>query len=164
MQVQSRFVPQRDMAVIGREVLQPELEGFIRWAFTEIFDRLADAGYRTNGTTRDEPTYVIFHGPVTPDQSALVEVCVPFVGNVEDQGEITTKTEPEHHEAYLTVTKAGLDFPAILESYDAVAAWVNEHGEMLEELPSREVYVTEVPQAGPDDEVCDITFPYRPAD
>jgi len=163
MDIQTRIVPQRDVAAISRQVLQPELESFIRWAFTEIFDVLTAAGYRTHGTTRAEPTYVIFHGPVTPDQSALVEVCVPFEGTIGGHECVTTKTEPEHHEAFTPVTRAGLEFPAILGAYDAVASWVHANGESIEGLPSREVYITEVPDAAPDDVVCEIAFPYRPS-
>lgn len=164
MKIQTRVVPERAMAFIGREVFQPELEGFIRWAFEEIFDHLVAAGHRTGGTTRAEPTYVLFFGPVTTDQSALVEVCVPFDGDVPTARGIDVKTEPEHHEAYVTVTRTGLEFPAILEAYDAVADWVGAHGAMIPQMPSREVYFTEVPEAGPEDDVCDIAFPYRPAD
>lgn len=162
MSIQTRVVPQRQLAVIGRELTQPELDGFIRSSFTQIFDVLTASGHRTGGTTRAEPTYVIFHGPVTEDQSALVEVCVPFEGSIGAHDVITLKTEPAHHEAFVTVTREGLEFPAILGAYDAVAGWVHANGEFIADLPSREVYIAEVPEAAPDDDVCDIAFPYRP--
>jgi hypothetical protein len=101
---------------------------------------------------------------VTEDQRALVEVCVPFEGDVPESSAISVKTEPEHHEAYVTLTRSGLEFPAILGAYDAVAAWAGDHGSLMADLPSREVYIAEVPEADDDAEVCDIAFPYVPSE
>ena len=72
------------------------------------------------------------------------------------------KVEPEHEEAYTTLTRRGIEFPDILTAYDAVAMWVTQNGSMIEALPSREVYFANVLEASMDDEVCDIAFPYVP--
>jgi hypothetical protein len=162
MQIRTRVVPERKLAFIGKELFQPELEKFITRSFTTIFDYLVSLGLRTNGTTPEEPTYTIFHGPVTPDQSSLVEVCVPFVGSVEPTADIAIRLEPEHHEAFTPLTNRECQFPQILHAYDAVAQWVHANGEMIAAMPSREVYVAEVPKAGLDEHVMDVAFPYLP--
>lgn len=163
MEIETRVVPERKLAVVAKELFQPELEQFIMSGFHELFSWAErNPGLRALDTTPDEPTYVIFHGPVTPDQSALVEVCVVISGPAEPEGSIVLRLEPEHHEAFTTVTRAGLEFPDILAAYDAVAMWVTQNGTMLEALPSREVYFADVIAQPMDAPVCDITFPFTP--
>ena len=163
MDISTRTVPERKLAVIGKELFQPELETFIMASFHALFSWAErHPGMRSLTTTPEDPTYVIFHGPVTPDQAALVEVCVVISGAAEPEGDIILRLEPEHQEAYTTVTREGLEFPAILAAYDAVAMWVTQNGSMLERLPSREVYFADVIAAGMDEPVADIAFPYLP--
>lgn len=162
MEISTRVVPERKLAFIGKELFQPELDKFIMHSFTTIFDHLVSLGLRTNGTTPDEPTYVIFHGPVTPDQSSLVEACVPFDGSAEPTADVAIRLEPKHEEAFTPLTKREYQFPQILHAYDAVAQWVQKNGQMIATMPSREVYITEVPDADLDDHVVDVAFPYVP--
>ncbi|GMA35892.1 hypothetical protein GCM10025876_20960 [Demequina litorisediminis] len=117
-------------------------------------------GLRDVTTTEQWPTYVVFHGPVTPDHSAYVEVCIVIDGPAEPEGAIVLKVEEEHEEAYTDVTRAGLEFPDILAAYDAVAMWVTQHGAPHPDMPSREVYVADVIQAGMDEIVASVAFPY----
>ncbi len=53
-----------------------------------------------------------------------------------------------------------MEFPGILEAYDAVYDWLNREGKQTT-APPREVNFTSWDEAGPDDPVCDIAFPYR---
>ena len=48
-------------------------------------------GLRVLDTTPEEPSYVIFQGPVTPDQSSRVEVCVVISGPAEPEGSIVAQ-------------------------------------------------------------------------
>ncbi|WP_062519053.1 MerR family transcriptional regulator [Demequina silvatica] len=161
MDITTRTVPERTLAVIAREVYQPELDDFVMSAFVRLFDyAAAHPGLRPLDTTSEHPTYAIYHGSVTPDQSALVEVCVVVADGAPPVPGISIRLEPAHQEAFATLTRAQNGFPAILEAYDAVASWVLAHGEMVEDLPSREVYFTDVLAAGMDDPVCDVAFPY----
>ena len=163
MDIQTRTIPERKLAVISKELFQPQLEEFIMTSFHELFAWAErNPGLRSLNTTPDDPTYVIFHGPVTPDASALVEVCVVIDGPAEPEGAIILKREPEHEEAYTTLTREGIEFPNILAAYDAVAMWVIENGTMIESLPSREVYFADVIKEPMDAPVCDIAFPYTP--
>jgi DNA-binding transcriptional MerR regulator len=159
--VLTRSVPERKLAVLSKELFQPELERFIMEGFTTLFQYAErHPGLRELDTTPEWPTYVVFHGPVTPDQSAIVELAIVVAGDAPPEGDIVVKLEPAHDEAYVEVTKAGLSFPQILDAYDAVARWVNAHGTMLERLASREVYIANVMTAADDDHVCDVAFPF----
>lgn len=163
MNIQTRSVPQRKLAVIGKELFQPELEQFIMSAFHELFTWAErHPGLRALTTTPQWPTYVVFHGPVTPDHSAYVEVSIVIDGAAEPEGAIVLKVEAEHEEAYTDVTRTGLEFPDILAAYDAVAMWVTQHGTPREDMPSREVYIADVIEASMDEVVASVAFPYVP--
>lgn len=165
MEIHTRTVPARKLAVIGKELFQPELEQFIMSSFHELFSWAErHPGLRALTTTPDDPTYVVFHGPITPDQSSLAEVCIVIDGPAEPEGDIVLKVEAEHLEAYTDVTREGLEFPAILAAYDAVAMWVTQHGTPLAAMPSREVYVADVIQEPMDAVVASVAFPFVPRD
>ncbi|WP_062290093.1 MerR family transcriptional regulator [Demequina phytophila] len=162
MDIATRVVPERTLAFIAREVYQPELEEFVMTAFARLFDyAAAHPDLRPLDTTPEDPTYAIYHGSVTPDQSALVEVCVVVAAGAPPVPGVAIRLEQAHEEAFATLTRAQIEFPAILEAYDGVAGWVLAHGEMIDGLPAREVYFTDVLAAGMDDPVCDVAFPYR---
>lgn len=165
MEIHTRTVPTRKLAVIGKELFQPELEQFIMSSFHELFSWAErNPGLRALSTTPEDPTYVVFHGPITPDQSSLAEVCIVIEGPAEPEGDIVLKVEAEHLEAYTDVTREGLEFPAILAAYDAVAMWVTQHGTPIETMPSREVYVADVIQAPMGEVVASVAFPFVPRD
>lgn len=163
MEIHTRTVPARKLAVIGKELFQPELEQFIMSSFHELFSWAErNPGLRALSTTPEDPTYVVFHGPITPDQSSLAEVCIVIEGPAEPEGDIVLKVEAEHLEAYTDVTREGLEFPAILAAYDVVAMWVTQHGTPIETMPSREVYVADVIQAPMGEVVASVAFPFVP--
>lgn len=163
MDVLTRSVPARTLAYRSKELFQPELDAFIMDSFVELFDYAgAHPRLRPLDTTPQWPTYAIFHGPVTPDQSALVEVCIVVEDGAPAAGAVAVRVEPAHDEAYVELTKEGLDFPEILDAYAAVTDWVSVHGDVVESMPSREVYVANVLAAADADHVCDIAFPFAP--
>ena len=165
MEITTRTVPERKLAVVAKELFQPELEQFIMKGFHDLFSWAErNPGLRALDTTPNDPTYVIFHGPVTPDQSARVEVCIVIDGAAEPEGEIVLRREAEHMEAYTTLTRAQLAFPDILAAYDAVAMWVTQNGSPREDMPSREVYFADVMAASMDTLVADVAYPYLPRD
>lgn len=105
------------------------------------------------------PVLLVFHGQVSPEEAATVEVCVP-VGI--DQ--ILPASEPHrfdlgHTEVFTRLRKSQSEFPEILKAYDAVAAWVMENGRSFAAAP-REVYFTDFMNAAPDDEALDVAFPF----
>jgi len=163
MEIHTRTIPDRKLAVISKELFQPQLVDFIMGSFHELFQWAErNPGLRALDTTPDDPTYVIFHGPVTQDASGLVEVCVVIDGPAEPEGRIVLRKEAEHQEAFTRITRQELEFPHILAAYDAVAMWVTQNGSMVEAMPSREVYFADVIQQPMDALVCDVSFPYVP--
>jgi DNA-binding transcriptional MerR regulator len=129
-----RDVAETKIATIRREVDQHALVGTMISSAREIREHLYAAGA---ATTCEE--WWIYHGLVTPDNRAPVEVCVPFTGTVEPAGPIVIRIEPAHTEAYTTLSLDECGYPRIMLAYDAVDAWVRR-----EDLPlvgaAREIY------------------------
>ena len=100
------------------------------------------------------------------DSDGPVEVCVPIAA-VDGRPAFATdrewRTEPAHREAYVTVTKADFELPAILSVYDAVWHWIESSHHVVVGSP-REIYVPGVDPhtANPSDPVCDVAVPIRP--
>lgn len=72
------------------------------------------------------------------------------------------RRESAHHEAYVRLKKAQVEYPQILSAYGAVAQWISSHGLTATGSP-RAVYFTDFNSAGPSDEVCDVAFPVEPS-
>lgn len=154
-EIQTRTVPAAKIITIQRRVFASELPPFIGESFDRLMKHLADSDAPFDGAP-----FVIYHGAVNHDSDGPVEVCIPFTGPVEPLEGMNIRIEPEHPEAYTTITKAQCVFPEILKAYDAVAFWLRENGKMCSQLSSREVYFENWDTAGPDDLVCDIAYPY----
>lgn len=103
--------------------------------------------------------FVVYHGEVNHDGDGPVEICVPVAEAAAEKLDAPMRTEPAHHEAYVRITKAQVAFPQILSAFETVANWLTEQGLPASSAP-REVYFTDWYAAGPDDEVCDIAYPY----
>ena len=73
-------------------------------------------------------------------------------------GDVPSRIEPAHREAYTRITKAQVEFPQILSAYEAVDGWIRSEQKSMTGSP-REVYFADWEAAGPNDEVCDIAFP-----
>lgn len=157
MQVHTRHVPDRTLAVVSRDVVQSELQRHVVSSFTTLFGHLVAAGVRSRHVTPDEPTYVIYHGTVTSDVPTRVDVCVPFTGVAEPTPDVQLHREAAHVEAYVELTKAEMAPPAILHAFDTVEEWVHRHGRRTG--PPRAVYVADWEPTGRDEHVADIAFP-----
>src|SRR5262249_53746838 len=106
------------------------------------------------------PMLAIYHGEVNQDSDGPVEICVPVAAGNAGAEDVAVRTEPAHHEAFVRLRKAQVEFPQILSAYDAVAQWIGEQGRTIGGSP-REVYFADFEAAGPEDEVCDVAFPVR---
>ena len=135
-QVRHRAAPAVKVATIRSDVDQHSLVDTTRAAEWAIREHLAAAGA---GTTAEH--WVIFHGAVTPDNEATIEVCVPFTGPVEPADAIAIRLEPAQTQAYATVTRDDCFFPRIMHAYDAVAEHVAA-ARLQTSGPSREVYLS----------------------
>jgi DNA-binding transcriptional MerR regulator len=151
--VLTREVPATKVASIRAEADQQSLIGVIVSSTMEIRSHLTQAGAALPGGS-----WVIYHGAVTPESEATVEVCVPFDGLVDPAGPIAIRLEPAHTEAYCTISKDECAYPRIMLAYDLLVDWVRRSG-----LPTsgavREVYHRDFHSiAGPDPAV-DIAQP-----
>jgi len=132
--VSLREVAETKLATIRRDVDQHALVPTMKRSEDEIRQHLSRAGAELTGEV-----WMIYHGLVTPDSEAPVEVCLPFTGTVDPAGPIVIRIEPAHTEAFCTVARDDCFYPRIMLAYDAVEGWVRRAG-----LPvigsSREIY------------------------
>lgn len=135
--VSLREVAEAKVATIRRDVDQQALVSTMKHSEDEIKQHLFAAGAGPTGEM-----WVIYHGLVTPDSEAPVEVCVPFTGTVDPAGPIVIRVEPAHAAAVCTVTKDDCYYPRIMVAYDAVNRWVGRS--RLPKVGSpREIYFAE---------------------
>lgn len=152
-EVQERDVPEQLVLTEQRHVYVQELKAWLPSAI----GRLVHAAQTHGGAAA--PVFVIYHGQVNQDSDGPVEVCVPIQRDLDVPGDLATRVEPAHREAYTRITKAQVDYPQILSAYDAVSQWMRERGRAMAAAP-REIYFTvDFGAAKPTDEVCDIAFP-----
>ncbi|MEV6595446.1 MerR family transcriptional regulator [Actinoplanes sp. NPDC051346] len=130
-----RGVDATKVASIRYDTDQQGLLAAIRRGVDQVAAQL-DAG----GALRTAEHWVIYHGFVTPDNEAPIEVCVPFTGPCEPAGDIVIRVEPAHTEAYATVTRDDCCYPQILRAYAAVDAYVTERS-LITTAASREIYL-----------------------
>ena len=149
----TRDVPAQLVLTEQRHVTPEELPTWIAEAMTRLLTAAGPAG-----GPAAEP-FIVYHGEINLDSDGPAEVCVPVDPAGAAKLDAPTREEPAHREAYLRITKAQVGFPQILSAYDAVARWLtaNDH---TGTLPPREVYFADWDNAGPDDEVCDIAYPF----
>jgi DNA-binding transcriptional MerR regulator len=130
-----REVPTTKVAVVRLDTDQQHLVDAIRAGEWEVRAHLDGAGAATTAEH-----WVLYHGLVTPDNEAPIEVCVPFTGTVEPAGRISIRLEAAHVEAYTTVARDDCYYPRIMHAYDAVEAHVAAAGATPVGAP-REVYL-----------------------
>jgi DNA-binding transcriptional MerR regulator len=151
--VLTRDVPETKIATIRRDTDQQSLVGVIVTSTDELRTYLGTAGATLTGGS-----WVIYHGAVTPEAEATVEVCVPFEGLVDPSGSIAIRVEPAHQEAYCTITMDECAYPRIMHAYDLVQDWVRSAG-MPVAGPPREVYLPDCTLIPRDQPAVDIALP-----
>lgn len=149
-EIAERDVPEQLFLTEQRHVVVQELP---EWIGSSV-GRLLESAESLGGPAG--PTTVIYHGEVNEDSDGPVEVCVPISSG--PAGDVPSRVEPAHREAYTRITKAQVEFPQILSAYEAVDGWIRSEGKTMTGSP-REVYFADWDAAGPNDEVCDIAFP-----
>jgi DNA-binding transcriptional MerR regulator len=151
--VLTREVPETKIASIRSDTDQQSLVGVIVTSTDDICRYLVSAGATLPGGS-----WVIYHGAVTPEAEATVEVCVPFEGLVDPSGPIAIRVEPAHREAYCTITMDECVYPRIMLAYDLVGDWVRSTGEATAG-PPREVYLPDCHLLPRDQPAVDIAQP-----
>ncbi|MEV6970575.1 MerR family transcriptional regulator [Hamadaea sp. NPDC051192] len=156
--VATRSVPETKVAAIRREVDQAALVDTMSAAAAEIRAHLTASGIETEQLGFGREEWWIYHGTVSPDSEAPVEVCIPFTGPAEPTANITIRVEPAQIQAYATVTKRECLYPRILHAYDAVTRFVRDT-ELSPFGPPREVYFTCLDEVGDDDSFAYVAQP-----
>jgi hypothetical protein len=106
------------------------------------------------------PFTLIFHGMVDGENDGPLEAVLGCSERIQPSALVGIRTEPEHDEAYTTITKAQWAYPAILAAYDAVACSPIVASHPQRRLSCREVYLVDPDTIGDDELVCDVAFPY----
>jgi DNA-binding transcriptional MerR regulator len=150
--IETRQVPDQQVATLEKKVLVAELPGFIDEAMGTVYDVLGQEGVETG------VPFVIYHGEVNTDSDGPVEVCVPFEGDVKPVGQIRLRMEPAHQEVFTRITKSQVAFPGILEAYVAVEQWASDR-RMVSLGSPREIYFADWNAADDDDPACDVALP-----
>ena len=151
-QVVERDVPEQTVLTEQRHVTVHELTDWLGDSLARLHTFAAQAGGISS------PAFVIYHGEVNEESDGPVEVCVPIASELQSSVGASTRVEPAHREAYTRIRKAQVEFPQILDAYEAVEQWVAKNDQKMSGSP-REVYFADFMNAGPNDEVCDIAFP-----
>jgi len=156
--VRERDVPARLVLAEKRSLRITELK---RW-LPEALHRLASTAAGHGGLEGD--VFAVFHGEVNEDSDGPVEACAPVACPAGLPAELppgaAVRLEAAHREAYVTISRAQLEFPQILSAFDAVGQWIAEFGR-CQAGPPREVYPggVDIATAAAGDPVCDIAFP-----
>jgi DNA-binding transcriptional MerR regulator len=150
-----RDVPETKIASIRVDVDQQALVGVIVASTLEIRAHLTAAGAGLTGES-----WVLFHGAVTPENEATVEICLPFDGLVDPAGPIGIRIEPAHTEAYCTISREECVYPRIMLAYDLVEDWVRDSGHPTTG-PSREIYHADFRELTDSDPAVDVAQPIK---
>jgi DNA-binding transcriptional MerR regulator len=148
-----RTVPAVKVATITHVVDQAALVEMMIASEQKIRRYLAESGAVT---TVDH--WAIFHGYVTPDSEAPVEICVPFTGTLDPYDDITIRLEPAQTQAYCTVARDDCYFPQIMAAYESVYAWVLDHGRRSAGA-AREMYFARWDAIAGTDPFVDVAMP-----
>jgi DNA-binding transcriptional MerR regulator len=154
--VSLREVPGTKLASIRRDVDQQSLVDTMQTCAREIGDHL-----RAAGAAPASEWWTIYHGLVTPDSEAPIEVCVPYSGTIDPAGSILIRIEPAHTEAICTVARDDCFYPRIMLAYDAVESWVSDTGRPTLG-PPREVYFASWCDIAADDPFMHVAQPVGP--
>lgn len=153
--IKTREIGARKVATLTGRVRQPELNEFIPASSEKIRSYLRSQGAQDEGLE-----LVLYHAAPTPDVEAPVEVCVPFTGSVEPEGEIVVRIEGPWTEAFVESTKSQVASLEILHAYDALMTWVDEQGYSMPTVPREVYYLDAWDNAGPDEHALDIVVPF----
>lgn len=151
-EIDERDVPEQAVVTEQRHTTVHELTNW----FGECMPRLHGLAAQAGGITGS--AFIIYHGEVNEDSDGPVEVCVPISADHLAAANAPTRTEPAHREAYTRIRKSQVEFPQILDAYDAVEQWIAQNNRQVAGSP-REVYFADFMNADPNDEVVDIAFP-----
>jgi hypothetical protein len=152
MDVKLRDVDAQTVITLRAYPTQEQLVPWIQNDAMGLWEKVGPLG----GNTGD--AFLIYHGEVRPDLASTVEYCIPVSPDQQIPLELGPRIEPAHKQAYVRIPLRMMQFPEILQAYEAVENWVKENGKEIT-APPREINFVNPQAIGPDDDAMDIAFP-----
>ena len=132
-----------------------QLENFVGGASLALPQLLTDQELEQLG-----PVMVIYHTPVTEAGGGPVEVCVPYRGELSVPEGLSIRTDPEHREAYLPLTKRDFTGSDLFNrARQAVEVAARANGDVLG--PLRQVDYGVWTTRGEDEVVGELALPMK---
>jgi DNA-binding transcriptional MerR regulator len=150
-----RNVPEQKLAVVSKRVGIGELSTWIGTSFSHLYGLLNQTGINPAG-----PSFVAYYGKIDNDNDGMIDVCVPFIGQLEPTTLVSIRLEPSHQQAYVVCHKGIVrHHEQLMQAYDSVAGWLQQHGKRPS-LPCREIYFGDWEALGDDDPAFDVAYPF----
>jgi effector-binding domain-containing protein len=141
LEVKVKTISPKQVLSITHHVSVGGLSQTIEESLSILHDMAREQNAETTG-----PPFGIYHGAINEKEDGPLEICLPVKGNVKGSGNIVLKHLYGGSAACVTMLGEQCEFPAILEGYDAAAAWIEKNGHQKSGSP-REVWHT---GSGPD--------------
>lgn len=152
-EVSVREVPAAKVASVRYELDQQGLVAGMRMGEDVLRRHLRRSGVGPGGRLS-----VLYHGMVTPDSAAPVEVCVPFEGVLDPAGDIVVRLEPAHTQVFCTVVRDDCFYPRIMAAYAAVDGFASRSG-LVASGAGREVYLADWDAIAGDAPYAEVALP-----
>ncbi len=123
LDVNVRTVEPQPILSITKRVKVDQLDQTIQESLRTLYARIDEQEGDPAG-----PPFGLFHGPINHEDDGPLEVCVPVHAAMKGHGEAAARLLEGGKLAYVVMTGAQTDFPAILEGYDAVQDWIQKNG------------------------------------
>ncbi len=123
--IQTQSMPAQKVASIRKRIRVPAYHTWIPQALAALRAHIQAAGATISGAP-----LALYYGPVNEEDNGPVEIAYPFQGYVAPEGEIEVRTLPAHQAVVVEADEAHSDYPKILEVWDAVSGYVQQHALM----------------------------------
>jgi DNA-binding transcriptional MerR regulator len=157
-----RDVPARDLLTVRRHLHAADLEAFL----TPALVRLLQAAPRSVSGLAGAP-FVVYHGEVSADSDGPVELCRPVAAGTGERvaaelADVVARSEPDHQEAYVRLTRGEADTPLVLAAYDALGDWLDRNDRWFAG-PPRQIFIADWRTVTPDQPALDVAVPLASA-
>lgn len=156
--VQVRQVAAQQIACLKKYIHVSELSQTISQSFGVLHKLL-----NQQQAQKINVPFVIYYGAVNNDSDGPIEVCQPYQGLLAPTSKVHLRIEPQHHEAFIPLTKAEFCFPNILSAYDALAVYAGMHGQSSA-LACREIYPSSWAELSDNDLAGEVAWPFCPTE
>jgi DNA-binding transcriptional MerR regulator len=143
LQVEQRDLAPQQVVSIESHVLLKDLDPFIQDTLHRLAAFVSDQGGRMTG-----PPLALYHGPINEQDDGPLEVCLPAEGAFRVSGNIRVRELPGGPAVAVRVSGEYMQFPLILQAYDAAHDWIVRNGYEMAESP-REIWLGPIETGGP---------------